>query len=604
MMQNINMEVDPITLSVVWNKLLTITRDMGERVYHSAQSLIMGLARDLGPVILDENCRIITQAEFLPCHCLVAETPARNIVDKFNGKLDPGDVVLANDSHIIQSGHLPDWTYFAPIYYEDELLFYVHFRGHQMDTGGALSGGYFPRAYDCIAEGLNIPPVKLFKRGKVNEEVREIILNNVRTPEGIWADAKLIRGSIIRGSEAITDLVDKYDLDTIRACCREIMERDEKSMRAQIHEIPDGTYTGEATCDRDGTVMDRPISVKVKLTVKGDAMTFDFSECPSCKGIDFVNSPLGNTYTYAYMAVFLTMDPSIPHNHGSMEAIHVIAPEGSIVNPTRPATYGACACSIGCEIYEACLEALGKAIPERAMGCFNRHFSTDFSGRLPITDPRTGRDLEYFMAPFIEESGSGAAKGYDGWDGVCGSVLCGVIARGSVEENETFTPIRFNVVSLHQDIEGAGEFIGAHGTYCERECVAPPGSKTILMSGDCDGQVAGVKGAAGAPMSPHSDLFIQRPGKPDRDQWYTFDMCETFPGEILISHAAGGGGWGNPLDRDPEKIRNDVRDELISLERAEAIYGVIFDPTSLGHPERIKVDHEATEALRKAKRNI
>jgi N-methylhydantoinase B len=172
--------VDPVTLSVVWNRLLSITRDVGERVVHSAQSFVMANARDLGPILLDDKGQVITQVDFATAHCLVAEVPTRKILDKFEGKLYSGDCVLANDAHIIKSGHLPDWTFFAPIFWHDELVFYCHFRGHMMDTGGAYSGGYFPRAYDCIAEGLNIPPLKIMERGQECKEVSELIFRNVR----------------------------------------------------------------------------------------------------------------------------------------------------------------------------------------------------------------------------------------------------------------------------------------------------------------------------------------------------------------------------------------------------------------------------------------
>lgn len=587
--------VDPITLSVVWNRLLTITREIGERCVHSSQSFVMAEARDLGPVLLTPEAEIITSVEFLPCHCLLAEIPTKAILNKF-GKLDPGDMVVGNDAFIIQSGHLPDWTYLVPIYWHDELVLYCHFRGHVMDTGGALSGSYFPRAYDCIAEGLNIPPVKIIKKGEPNEEVREVIFDNIRTPAGVWSDLMLIYGSINKGADAIRELVDKYGLDTMRACFREIIRRDEEATRAEISQIPDGVYYGETAVDWDGSV-DRPVPIKVKLTVKGDELTFDFSE--SSDQVDFVNSPLGNTYAYVYLALFYTINPIVPHNHGAMQPIHIIAPEGKVVNPTRPHTYGACACSCGTEIYAACVQALGRAVPDKGMGVFTRHFSVDGSGRLPIIDPRTGMELEYFFAPFIEEGGSGAVKGYDGWDGMVGVPLAGVIYRGSVEICELIFPYLWHVVRLAQDSEGPGEFIGARGTYSERECVAPPGARTILMSGDASGAFFPPTGVAGAPDAPCGEIYIQRVGKKEREIFRTIDMGEMYPGEVLTTKAGGGGGWGNPLDRDLEKVRENAQDGLVSFQRARDIYGVVLNQQDKENPETITVDYKATEELRK-----
>ena len=159
--------IDPITFSVVWSRLLNLTYECGERLHLGSQSWVMGAARDLGCVLLTPETEICTQVEFLACHTLGAEIPAK-VMKSWFPKLDPGDMVLANDAHIIKAGHLPDWSTLCPIYYKGEIVYYVYLRGHQADTGGAFSGSYFPRAYDCISEGLNIPPVKIMKKGEVN----------------------------------------------------------------------------------------------------------------------------------------------------------------------------------------------------------------------------------------------------------------------------------------------------------------------------------------------------------------------------------------------------------------------------------------------------
>ena len=591
-------EVDPITFSVVWNRLLTLTRECGERVVHSSQSFVMALARDLGPVLLTPQAEIVTTVEFLPCHCLLAEIPTGNILKKF-GKLDKGDMVIGNDGFIVQSGHLPDWTFLVPIYYGEALVFYCHFRAHMADSGGALSGSYFPRAYDCIAEGINIPPVKVIEKGEVDEKVREVIFDNIRTPAAVWSDNKLIYGSIQRMERDIGGLIDKYGLDTLKACTREMIRRDERATRKQIAGIPDGVYCGESACDWDGSVPDRPVWVRVKLTVHGEEMTFDFSD--SDDQVDFINSPLGNTYAFTYLAIFLHINPGIPHNHGSRIPVHITAPEGKVVNPTRPGTYGACACSCACAIYEACAMALGEADPENAKACGARHFAVDYAGRLPIKDPRTGQDLEYFGAPFIEEGGTGAVKGFDGWDGETGSIHSGALKRGSVEETELAFPFHWSVVACEQDSEGAGEFVGGRGTYSERWCVAPEGAKTVLMSGDCDGSVHAPPGMAGAPPTQRGRIFMQKAGSTEKEIFKTLDMGEMFPGDLLITHAPGGAGWGRPFDRDPERVRRNVRDGFVSIERARDVYGVIFAPNDMKDPRTLKIDDGATEKLREAR---
>ena len=588
--------VDEVTVSVIWNKLLNITREVGERVVQGGQSYVMANARDLGPVLLTKTGDIVCQVEFLPCHCLLAEIPTKAIIKKF-GDLNKGDMVLGNDGFIIKSGHLPDWTFVVPVYYGKELVFYYHFRGHMADSGGAYSGSYFPRAYDCISEGINIPPIKLIKRGKVDEQAKEIIFDNIRTSNAVWADCMLIYGSITRAIEEIKVLIDKYGLKAVKGATDEMMVRGEEAMRKEIAEMPDGEYTGEMAVDWDGTVPDRPVWVRVKITVKGDEMWVDYSD--SMKQVDFVNSPLGNTYCFTYLPIFYATNPDLPHNHGALVPIHIIAPEGTVVNPTRPHTYGACGCCTAQEITDACTQALSKATA-KAQGLFSRHYSVDVSGRLPFKDPRSGQDFEYFGAPFMEEGGGGAVKGFDGWDGMCGTVLAGVVKRGSVEVAETIMPFHWEQMDMMRDMEGPGEFIGARGTYGIRHCVAPAGATTILMAGDASGTYFPPAGVRGAPYAPTGNLYIKRVGKKETDIFPTMDMAPFFPGDILYTECMGAGGWGNPVDRDPEKIRLDVRDDYISVGRAKNVYGVVIDPKSItGNPEDIKVDMKATEDLRK-----
>jgi len=588
--------IDPVTLSVVWRRLLTITSEIGYRVMHSAQSFVMGMVQDLGPQFISTKGEILTQVDFLPSHSLVAEIPSKIIIERI-GKMDPEDLVIANDSHIIKSGHLPDWTFFRPMYYRNELVCYGYFRGHQMDTGGSLSGGYFPRAYDCIAEGLNIPPMKIIRKGEVNEELYGLILRNVRNAAGVRADNMTIYGSLGKGEEALCELVDKYGLETIRACFDEMLRAGEEGMRAEIRKIPDGEYYGETAVDWDGSTPDQPVWIRVKLTVKGDEMIFDYSD--SNPQVDFVNSPLGNTHCFTSLGLFLTMDPSIPRNSGTMRPITIIAPEGTVVNPTYPRTYGACACTCGTEICEVTLQALGKAAPDKAVGSWSRHFSPDTMGRFPTVDPRTGLQEEYFVAPFIEGGGTGAVKGYDGWEGYGGHTTGGVLYRGSVEHTELFFPYHYHTVRLEPDTEGAGQFTGATGNYCERMNEDLPWNKIILMSGNSSGQLFPQMGQAGAPPAPLPEMYLHRKGKDpdDLEVFRCIDMTDVYPGDVLISKGTGGAGWGSPFDRDPEMVREDVEDMKLTLGRARNVYGVVMDP------DTFEVDDEATEKLRKELRD-
>ena len=207
--------------------------------------------------------------------------------------------------------------------------------------------------------------------------------------------------------------------------------------------------------------------------------------------------------------------------------------------------------------------------------------------------------LEYFAAPFIEEGGTGAVKGFDGWDGETGSIHSGALKRGSVEECELAFPFRWDIVEIANDSEGPGEFISGRGTYSERAlyCAARR-ARTVLMSGDCDGAAHPPPGMAGAPPAQLGQIFIQRAGKRERDIFKTIDMGDMFPGDVLLTRTSGGAGWGDPLNRDPDRVRLNVRDGFLSMQRARDVYGVVITKSKEGDPETVEVDYEATKQIR------
>ena len=281
-----------------------------------------------------------------------------------------------------------------------------------------------------------------------------------------------------------------------------------------------------------------------------------------------------------------------------MNPIRIVAPEGTVVNPTYPHTYGSCALNCGTQIAEVCLEALGKAIPDRAVAPWARHLCPFMVGRDPrpemMNDPRTNAVREYFGGPFASMPGSGGLRGYDGWEGVGFLSSGGVMVRGSIEKAEIFYPFCWRRVELAQDTEGPGEFTGCTGTYMEMACESKEGYPAIVMTGNSDGEVIAPKGVAGAPAAQLHQMYVYRAAKGTREILRTVDMTVVGPGDVVITRAAGGAGWGDPFNRDVERVREDVREGVVSIQRAKDIYGVIVDPATHS------VDGEATRALREA----
>ncbi len=580
--------VDPTTLSVVWNRFESILDEIGEKVMHATQSFVMANVRDLGQVLLNPKGEIVAASGYIVSHMFKAPEAMQSVQRRFKNKFDPGDFIVANDPYIIRGAHLPDWTFIRPLFYKGELFGFFHFSGHMSDTGGFLPGGYGPGAYDIIAEGLNIPPLKILKKGILNKDVWELLLRNVRNPTQVDMDTMLINGAFAQGEEQIVRLIDKYGLKLVRACMQKIIDAGERAARAEIAKMPDGVYYGEAGTDWDGQT-DKPIWVRVQTTIKGDEITFDLSG--SDPQASFVNSPIGTTI-FAVMTAFYSMvDPSVPKNHGSMKVVHIIAQEGTVCNPKYPATVGACQISVGNPISEACQLALGKAVPEKAMGGFPRHFCPITIGMDPtVIDPRTGTIKQYFAETFASDGSGGAMQGYDGWQGVAFFTSVGNLARPDIEIFESQVPFWVPRYELLQDWEGAGEFRGGAGVFIEAVADTKPGAPAILMSGNCDGQVIAPHGPNGEELHK-VEMWIECP-KGEKREFRTMTNAPIFPGERYCIKGPGGGGLGHPLNRDIKKVQNDVIDGLVSIQRAREVYGVVLDPKTL------EIQYEASRKLR------
>jgi N-methylhydantoinase B len=589
-----NQKIDPTTLAVCWNKFDSLCDEIGEKVLFATQSFVMANVRDLGQVFLDSEGRIVSVACYITPHIFVANVAVKNMIKKFEGDLHYDDFIVGNDPYIIASGHLPDWTFLRPVIYKDEVIGFFQLRGHMADTGGFTPGGYSPGAYDIIAEGLNIPPFKILNRGELNKDVWELILRNVRNPKQVAMDNMLINGAMKLAEAEIVRLCDKYGAETVKACMREIQDAGEKAARAEIAKMKDGVHYGESCTDWDGTT-DKPIWIRCKLTKKGDELIFDLSE--SDPQAAFVNSPIGNTEMSVMNAFYATIDPAVPKNDGSMwRACHLITKKGTAVDPEYPATVGASAISVGSIITEACQIALAEAWPEKAQGGWGRHCGPIIMGfDSRVIDPRTGKIKTYWSETFAHDGSGGARKGFDGWQGVACWIFCACMIRFDMEVYETLFPSMVTRYEVMQDWEGAGEFRGGPGISTEIAAMTKEGDPTFVATGNTDGMVMGPWGVNGGGAPPTLDMWIFSPNGEKR-VLRSMDYQVLRPGERILTMASGGGGWGDPLNRDVYRVRKDVRERLVSIKRAREVYGVVIDP------ETFEIKMGETEKLRKERK--
>ena len=271
-------DIDPITLSTVWHGFQSIGREMRHVIDRTAQCYLIAQLHDMAAGIWDVHGAPSRCPKARPrCSCRRASRSATSW-RRWVTLLKPGDVILSNDPYKGYCNHLPDWGFFRPVFYKDELLFVVLTRGHQMDTGGAFPGGYFPNGYDIHAEGIMIPPIKVVDAGVERTDVLELIWNNVRWPEGVKIDNYALMAALKVAENRIVALLDKYGKDAVMDCVEEMLDRMETSVRSQLTAVPDGTYYGESSTDDDGTVLDEQVTVRCDATIKGDELILDFSQ--------------------------------------------------------------------------------------------------------------------------------------------------------------------------------------------------------------------------------------------------------------------------------------------------------------------------------------
>ena len=574
--------VDAITLSTVWHTFQSTCREMRHVLDRTAQNYLMAQLHDVAAGIWDAQARTLAVPAGPTSQLLGQKFSVRYILDKFGSNLYPGDVILNNDPYHGYCNHLPDWGFFRPIFYKDELLFFTLARGHQMDTGGSYPGAYFPDGYDIHSEGLCIPPIKVFEKGVERKDVFELVWNNVRWPEAVRVDNYALIAATQICENRLLALVKRYGKDTVLDCIEEMLSRTERAIRAEIAQVPDGTYYGESASDDDGTEHDVPLWVRCEVKVHGEEMTIDFSKSEKQRK-GFVNNTLPSTYSRAIAGSFLFFDPALAdfHNEGSMKPVHIVAPEGSVVNAKYPATVGGSPVSVGTQILEATVMALSQAMPHKAIAAWGRHRGHYIFG----TDPRTGE--RYVQTTFDSDGGAGAVSGYDGYEGACTFPTLGSVQRGNVEEVEIRFPWRIVRYHMIPDMSGAGKWRGGSGMRWEALNV---GSEGGMATGSSDGDQTHPPAAAGGMPGPLCQAYLQRDGerivvKPHR-------MYQIRPGDLLVKISGGGSGVGSPREREPEKVLNDVIDGFITLEVAEQIYGVAVEPSAM------RIDWDKTGILR------
>ena len=576
------MNIDRILVSVLQRRFKFITEEMSIALTKTTRSPILCEAKDFVTGLYDSRGKMLEQTENLPILSFSLGPVCEYIVDYFGDEIYPGDVIFHND--VFSMGNQNnDVAVYKPIFHGETLVGWAACKGHQADIGGAVAGGYNPNATEVWQEALRIPPVKVFENGRLRKDVWNLIFANIRF-DIVEADLRAQIGSCVVGERELLKLVGKYGLDVFEAHKNHLFDSTERMMQAEIRSIPNGTYEGESTVYFDGKNPGSTYRIRVRITIEDEKITFDYSETdPRTNG--FVNG----TYTSSASATLLTflqmVNPDIPHNDGMVRPIEIIIPEGTILNAGYPAatTFGNHLCPPNAD---AIIRALAPAIPGRVTAGWNQLLCYLTTGY----DPRVADS--YVDIGFIGlKGGSGATDGVDGYDHIGMIDASGGVLDQDYEMFEQQTP---HLLLRHEywiDSAGPGRWRGGLGVETEFRI---GGEKTKVVTFG-DGDVEPAFGLFGGKDATLNRIELRHP---DGRIYKTTskDLVEDVPGgTILFQQAGGGGGYGPPKLRPAERVAREVRNGVISVERAREDYGVVVDP------ETFAVDLEETASRRQGK---
>ncbi len=578
--------VDPITTEIILGAFETICYEMATHVSLTATTPILNQSNERNATILDAAGQLAALSVGIPQFMLSSTLPVRFAVDFFGPDgLHPGDVIVANDPYH-GGGHLPDYNVFAPVFHDGDCALIASIQCHHADTGGGAPGGYNVNAPDIWAEGVRYPAVKLYDRGEKRADVEYMMAANSRTPTFV-GDLRAQVGAAQLGVRRLEEVLHRFGTDTVRAAVRAIIAYAKRRFREEVARWPDGVYESDTYVDHDPH--GKPdIHVHCTVTVRGSDLTVDFTGSDDRPDIQ-AYSTFGNTRGYVVAQLASMMDPTIPKNEGFFDSIQLVVPKGCCLNPPDGRSVAAGTHHPGTEVGEAIAKALEKVVPERSCPqIYKMGMPTVIFG----TNPRDGKVfIDHSVDSFAAYCG--AVKGQDGWGAM--NVSFGNLIRATAEVNEAIFPVRQVARDYETDSGGAGEFRGNCGSLYRKQVLVPATVYTYVV-----GKRYPMPGIAGGrPGSPNR--LVVRAGGPEAHE--VGDKAGYVPhaaGERYEYHYGGGGGWGDPLARPPEKVLDDVLDEYVSVEAARRDYGVVL--TGSLEDLTLAVDLDATARLRASRR--
>jgi N-methylhydantoinase B len=576
------MTLDPITLSVIQSGLQQVCDEMDLCFSRAAFSPVIAEANDRSDGIYSavDGALIAQGASGLPVFVGTMQYSTRVLIEMIrDGKAvapKPGDIYIVNDPYL-GGTHLMDVRFAMPVYRDGEIFCWLSNTGHWPDTGGAVPGGFSASATSVEQEGLRLPPVRLFKQDVIDPEIYAIICSNIRIADQRIGDVKAQAAALLVGEKRLARILDRYGDDTVKAAIAELSKRASEQMRANCRLIPDGVYRSVAYVDSDG-VVNEPLEIRLSIMAKDGILDFDFegSSMP-CAGP--MNSVLATTLSSVYLAM-RHIFPDVPMSAGAFEPLRVKRPEGTFLDAQYPRPVSGCAAEVSQRIAEAVFLALVEALPDRVTAA-----PAGSSGNFALGghDPERNRGFVMYQ---ISGGGYGGFAGGDGIANGCSTI--GISKAPPVEIMEQQYPVLYHRYALREGSGGAGRQRGGFGLDYEIELRRGEATASFVM----DHGRFGPPGVLGGKDGATNSVRVYQSGREMVPEHLSKAQdIPLKPGDRVRVGTPGGGGYGDPRERDPLSVAEDVRLGRYTLQQAKTLFGVVLTDT-------FEPDFKATEAAR------
>jgi N-methylhydantoinase B len=581
------MKTNPVVLEMLMQRFRSVAEEMGYSVQRTGYTAFVNETADLGVALVTPAGEIFGYPKGIGITTFIN----LDMSDAFKAfeHYDEGDIVVTNDPYTsgAMSSHLPDVNVFRPVFHEGKLVCFTFAYVHSTDMGGNVAGSLTPSNYEVFQEGIRIPPIKLYKKDVLNEDVLKLILNNVRVPADNWGDLRAMVTALRVGERRVHELIERYGREDFVSAMGDCLDSSEARARVLIRKIPPGTYRFHDYLD-DDVASEVPVRLQVAVTVKGDSIHLDFAGTDPQLKAAFNLYSAGKPHPwliYKLMSLFLTLDPDMPFNSGMMRPVSVSAPEGSVVNCVFPAAIGL-RTTMGVRLQDAIMGALAQALPEIVPACG--------SGTIvPVVfaEPSaTGRGVEVNVL----EPLSGGTGGSPASDGLHARDVVDIanLRNSPLETVESKSATRVYQYSLRPDSGGPGRFRGGCGIVFEFEVLAPD---CVIIARGMERLRFQPWGLHGGACGANGRIEVKRAGSDRFEVVPKADALRASIGDVVRLSTAGGGGWGDPMEREPQRVLDDVLNGFVTVAAVEGDYGVVVRNGTL--------DAAATATLRASRKS-